>query len=72
MASFAMHGLMALQYNGPTAWERGTMFDFVVVKLIVPVLTWMFGIGMAGCVIVIPWCAFKMFSVLFEKDQPDL
>jgi hypothetical protein len=45
------------------------MFDWLVTRIFVPVLTWMFGIGLAGCVIVIPWCAFKMFSVLFEKDE---
>jgi hypothetical protein len=45
------------------------MFDWFVTKLFVPVVTSMFGIGLVGCVVVIPWCAFKMFSVLFEKDE---
>lgn len=43
------------------------MFDSAV-QAIANVLTWTFVVGMAGCVIVIPWCAIKMFSVLFEKD----
>ena len=47
------------------------MFDSVVLKIIIPFLTWMFGIGIVGCLIVIPWCAFKMFSVLFEKDEAE-
>jgi hypothetical protein len=45
------------------------MFELLVTKFIVPVLTWMFWIGVAGCVIVMPWCAVKMFAVLFEKDE---
>jgi len=44
------------------------MFDFVVGKVILPSLSWIFGLGVAGCVIVIPLCAYKMFRVLFEKD----
>lgn len=32
--------------------------------------TWMFVIGIGGCVIVIPVAAYRMFSVLFETDQP--
>ena len=48
------------------------MFDFVVGKIILPCLTWLFGLGVAGCVIVIPLCASKMFRVLFEKDAPEL
>ncbi len=48
------------------------MFDFVVIKIIIPALTWVFGLGVAGCVIVIPLCAFKMFRVLLEKDAPGL
>jgi hypothetical protein len=35
------------------------------------VLTWTFVIGMAGCILVIPIVAYKLFSVLFEEDQPD-
>jgi hypothetical protein len=45
------------------------MFDFAI-KVIANILTWMFVVGMAGCVVVIPWAAIKMFSVLFEKDAP--
>jgi hypothetical protein len=48
------------------------MFDFVVGKIIVPSLSWIFGMGVAGCVIVIPLCAYKMFRVLFEKDVPEV
>jgi uncharacterized membrane protein len=28
-------------------------------------------IGMAGCVIVIPITAYKLFAVLFQRDHPD-
>jgi hypothetical protein len=48
------------------------MFDFMVSKIIIPSLTWIFGLGVAGCVIVIPLCAYKMFRVLFEKDAVEL
>ena len=36
---------------------------------LVHALTWGFAIGMAGCVVVIPVVAYRLFSVLFEKDQ---
>ena len=45
------------------------MFELVVTKFIVPVLTWMFWIGVGGCTVVMPWCAVKMFAVLFERDE---
>jgi len=35
------------------------------------VLTWMFVIGMVGCLLVIPITAYRLFAVLFEKDSPD-
>jgi hypothetical protein len=34
------------------------------------VLTVLFVVGMAGCVLVIPITAKRLFSVLFEKDVP--
>jgi hypothetical protein len=40
-------------------------------KALAHLLTVMFVIGAAGCVIVIPLAAVKMFSVLFEKDRPE-
>ena len=40
-----------------------------VAKFLTPVLTAMFVIGAAGCVIVIPVVAFRLFSVLFEPDR---
>jgi len=34
-------------------------------------LSWMFAIGMTGTVLlVIPISAYKLFSVLFQKDHP--
>jgi hypothetical protein len=48
------------------------MFDFLVSKIILPSLSWIFGLGVAGCVIVIPLCAYKMFRVLFEKDAAEV
>jgi hypothetical protein len=35
------------------------------------VLAWMFVIGVAGCLLVIPVTAYRLFAVLFEKDLPD-
>jgi hypothetical protein len=35
------------------------------------VLAWMFAIGVAGCLLVIPITAYRLFAVLFEKDLPD-
>ena len=30
-----------------------------------------FVVGMVGCVLVIPITAFRLFHVLFEKDEPE-
>jgi hypothetical protein len=43
----------------------------ITVYILAKVLTWMWVIGVAGCVIVIPWSAIKMFAVLFEKDAEE-
>jgi tellurite resistance protein TehA-like permease len=40
-------------------------------KILVPILVTMFVIGAAGCVIVIPVVAYRLFSVLVEPDAPD-
>jgi len=40
-------------------------------KVLAPVLTTMFVVGAAGCVIVIPVVAYRLFSVLAEPDAPD-
>lgn len=48
------------------------MFDFLVTKIFIPTFSGIFAIGVAGCVIVIPLCAYKMFRVLFEKDTGEL
>jgi hypothetical protein len=37
--------------------------------LLVHVLFVLFVLGMAGCLIVIPITAYRLFHVLFEKDQ---
>jgi hypothetical protein len=42
-----------------------------VFSLLAPLLTLLFVIGMAGCVIVIPMVAFKLFRVLFEDNSED-
>jgi len=31
----------------------------------------MFVIGIVGCLLVIPFTAYQLFSVLFKKDDPD-
>jgi len=47
------------------------MFDSLV-GIVAHGLSWMFVIGMVGCVfLVIPVAAYQLFSVLFEKDRPD-
>jgi hypothetical protein len=43
-----------------------TVFSFIS-----PLLTWLFAIGMAGCLIVIPLVAYKLFRVLFEDDSEE-
>jgi uncharacterized membrane protein len=35
------------------------------------VLSSMFVIGLLGCILVIPITAYRLFSVLFQKDQAD-
>jgi hypothetical protein len=40
-------------------------------KILVPILVTMFVIGAAGCVIVIPVVAYRLFSVLVEPHAPD-
>ena len=47
------------------------MFNSLVAG-VAHVLSWMFVIGMVGCVLlVIPIAAFQLFSVLFERDRPE-
>mgnify|MGYP001793064496 CR=1 FL=1 len=47
------------------------MFNSLV-AIVAHVLSWMFVIGMIGCVLlVIPIAAYQLFSVLFEKDRPE-
>jgi hypothetical protein len=47
------------------------MFNSLL-AIVAHVLSWMFVIGMVGCVLlVIPIAAYQLFSVLFEKDRPD-
>ena len=40
-------------------------------KILAPILVTMFVIGAAGCVIVIPVVAKRLFSVLVEQDAPE-
>jgi hypothetical protein len=35
------------------------------------ILTVLFGLGVAGCVVAIPIVAWKFFSVLLEKDESE-
>ncbi len=39
--------------------------------LIARLMETIFVIGMAGCVVVIPLVAYKLFAVLFEKDSDE-
>ena len=60
-------------YESPRgAYRERPMFDFLVTKIFIPAFTGIFAIGIAGCLIVIPLCAYKMFRVLFEKDTGEL
>jgi len=43
----------------------------IVFKILAPILVTMFVVGAAGCVIVIPVVAYRLFSVLVEPDTPD-
>jgi len=45
------------------------MFDLLV-TILAHVLSWMFVIGVAGCLFVLPITAYRLFSALFEKDHP--
>jgi hypothetical protein len=45
------------------------MFNLLV-RFVAHLLTWGFVIGMAGCLLVIPVTAYKLVSVLFQKDAP--
>jgi hypothetical protein len=46
------------------------MFDSLA-KLVAHLLSWTFMIGLVGCLLVIPVAAFQLFSVLFQKDDPE-
>ena len=46
------------------------MFDLFI-EIFARVMSWMFVIGVSGCLFVIPITAYRLFSVLFEKDRPD-
>jgi hypothetical protein len=46
------------------------MLNFLL-AILAHVLTWGFAIGLAGCLLVIPITAYRLLSVLFEKDHPD-
>ena len=55
----------------PQTFGGVDMLDFLV-KTLAHVLSWMFVIGVIGCILlVIPTAAYQLFSVLFEKDRPD-
>jgi hypothetical protein len=41
----------------------------VFLQLLATILSWMFLLGLAGCVMVIPIVAYRLFSVLFEPDR---
>jgi hypothetical protein len=40
------------------------------VNVFAQVFSAMFAIGLAGCLFVIPITAYRLFSVLFERDRP--
>ena len=55
----------------PNVFGGVDMFSSLV-GVVAHVLSWMFVVGMVGCVfLVIPIGAYQLFSVLFERDRPD-
>lgn len=42
-----------------------------VFSVLNPLLTILFAVGMAGCLLVIPLVAIKLFKALFEDDTED-
>ena len=55
----------------PTRVRGVDMFSSLV-SVVAHFLSWMFVIGMVGCVLlVIPIAAYQLFSVLFERDRPE-
>jgi len=42
-----------------------------VFSLLNPLLTLLFGVGMIGCLLVIPLVAVKLFKALFEDDTEE-
>jgi hypothetical protein len=47
------------------------MFESLLM-FVAHLLMWTFAVGMIGCLlIVIPITAYRLFSVLFEKDSPE-
>ena len=56
----------------PTRGLGGVDMFNSLVSVVAHVLSWMFVIGMVGCVVlVIPIAAYQLFSVLFERDRPE-
>jgi len=53
----------------PTWFGAWICSDFFV-TILAHVLSWMFVIGIAGCLLVIPITAYRLFSALFEKNYP--
>ncbi|MGC2181651.1 MAG: hypothetical protein WA637_00055 [Terriglobales bacterium] len=43
----------------------------LLVRGLAHLMSWLFVVGMVGCLAVIPITAYQLFSVLFEKDKPD-
>jgi hypothetical protein len=43
----------------------------LLIRGVAHVMSWLFIIGIVGCLAVIPVTAYQLFSVLFEKDAPD-
>lgn len=46
------------------------MFN-VLLEILAHAVSWLFVIGMLGCLLVIPITAYQLFCVIFEKDNPD-
>jgi hypothetical protein len=52
------------------ATGRRTVFDLFV-AIFARVMSWMFVIGVIGCLFVIPITAYRLFAVLFDEDRSD-
>jgi hypothetical protein len=62
---------LCLDFSSHMLQSRKGAERSMLVNLFAGTLTVMFLIGLAGCLIVIPITAYRLFSILFERDVPE-